>query len=618
MKFLLYIFVFLPFLLFAQEVQVSTYAYAIDRSNMWTADDAYAQRESFTPVSAKNRSLGFKKASIWIYIKVKNLSPSSSKNVIVFAYPQHDNLDVYKYNKGRIETSYVTGDLHPFDTRVSKAHNFVIPYTLEANTNKEILIKIRSNSSLNIGANFYTAKEYEKFSFKDSLFLAIYYSIVFIIIFHNLMLYFIIKERVYLDYATFHTAYFFLHFSMNGLSFAYLYPDYPWLNLYIVPFFFILSNYLAIRFTCSYLSLEHYEKRIAYYFSVWMRFFFALLVLSFILPYAFISELMTVLSVFNIIVLLSVAMYVWHRHRTSSAKFFLLGWGILLLGAIVTVMQNLGIIPMNTLTNYSAQIGAIFELTILSLHLAYNYTLLFQKSLKREEMLKTLTQTLEKKVAQRTSRLEEKNKELVREVNNKNILLKELYHRVKNNLQIVSSLLSLQSLEVEDSKAKNILLEMTNRIKSIAFIHEKLYQSSDLTEVEMQHYVESLVQELQKGLRAESICFDIFCHKIKFSLEKAVPLGLIINELVTNSIKYAFTSDATNKTITIMMQKTDAHTCTLHISDNGKGADIDNIKKGFGYQLVDSVVHHQLHGKIESHNNTGLIYTITFNTEEKK
>ncbi|MEA2029251.1 MAG: 7TM diverse intracellular signaling domain-containing protein [Campylobacterota bacterium] len=614
MKFLLSLWLTSLFI-FAQNVEVVSYDYYLDVSNTWEERDAYAHKDDFAPLTLQNQSLGFRNQTAWVYVKVKNSSDAPLDNIVVFPYPQHDNLSVYKYSNGKVEQSYTTGDLHPFESREIASHTFSIPYRVEANSTKELLFKIESNSSLNIGVKFYSAKEYEEYKFEDELFLGIYYGIIFIIIAYNFILYFIVREKVYFHYATFHLVYFFLHFAMNGLSFKLLYPNYPQLNLYVVPIFFILANYLSVHFTIVYLDLKRYEKKISHYLRWFMRVYMGLFVMIFLLPYALISQLMTVVAIFSILTLVSISIYVWYKHRTSSAKIFVIGWGMLLLGASITVMQNLGLLPMNTLTNYGAQIGAILELSLLSLNLAYNYNVVFRQSQEREKALQELSNNLESKVIQRTYQLNESNHELSLEIENKNVLFKELYHRVKNNLQIIASLLSLQSMEIKDTDAKKILEDMTHRIQSIAFIHEKLYQSSDLTHIDMQEYIESLVNELQQGMRAKDISFLIECSKIKLNLELSVPLGLIINELITNALKHAFNTEATDKSITIKLYKREEESYSLIVWDNGKGADIDKVQEGFGFQIVESIVSYQIDGEIKSSNNAGLQHEILF---EKK
>lgn len=614
MKFLLYLWLSSLFI-FAQDVQLLSYDYYLDTSNTWNEEDAYSHKDDFTPLTLKNQSLGFRKQTAWVYVKVKNSSDKPSDNIVVFPYPQHDNLTVYKYSNGKVQQSYTTGDLHDFDSREIPSHNFAIPYRVEANDTKELLFKIESSSALNIGIKFYTAEDYREYKFDDELFLGIYYGIIFIIIGYNFTLYFIVREKVYFHYATFHLVYFFLHFTMNGLSLKLLYPNYSEINIFVVPLLFILSSYLGIKFTIVYLDLKRYEKRISYYLEWIMHFFMALLIMTFFLPYIVIAQIMTISTIFFGFILITISIYVWYKHRTSSSKIFVIGWGMLFFGATITVMQNIGLIPMNIFTNYGAQIGAMTELSLLSLNLAYNYNVVFRQSQEREKALEDLSKNLETKVTQRTFELKKSNQELYLEVENKNVLFKELYHRVKNNLQIISSLISLQSMDIKDTNSKKILDDMTHRIQSIAFIHEKLYQSNDLTYIDMQEYIESLVNELKKGMRAKNISFLIECREIKLNLELSVPLGLVINELITNALKHAFNTETTNNTITIKLYELKEDRYRLIVCDNGRGADIQKVKEGFGFQIVDSIVNYQINAQINSTNSAGVRHEIIF---EKK
>ncbi|MFA6192396.1 MAG: sensor histidine kinase [Sulfurimonas sp.] len=219
---------------------------------------------------------------------------------------------------------------------------------------------------------------------------------------------------------------------------------------------------------------------------------------------------------------------------------------------------------------------------------------------------------LEIKVQERTETLDSKNKLLFAEIKNKNVLLRELYHRVKNNLQIISSLLSLQSRRIQDKITKSIFDETNQRIKAMALIHEKLYQSSDLEAVNMQIYTLDLVENLRQSFQTNALTFEIFCENFKLDLEKAVPMGLIINELVTNSIKYAFDDTQENKIIGVKMYKAQKDKFLLEVYDNGKGADLHSVHQGFGFKLIESLASYQLKGIICPFNENGLHIQIIF------
>ena len=234
-------------------------------------------------------------------------------------------------------------------------------------------------------------------------------------------------------------------------------------------------------------------------------------------------------------------------------------------------------------------------------------------------LLDDLNSSLEDKIQERTNELQMMNEKLqalsVQDalvLKEKNILLKELYHRVKNNLQIISSSLMLQSRRIKDKSVQVIFSEATQRIKAMAMVHEKLYQASDLELIDMQVYTEELILNLSQAYADLDFYFEVTCGSFKLDLEKALPIGLIINEIVANSIKYAFDQTSVNKHICVSMYNLDADKFILEISDNGKGADFQVIKQGFGFKLVESLAAYQLKGKIEIVNQDGLQYKFEF------
>lgn len=222
---------------------------------------------------------------------------------------------------------------------------------------------------------------------------------------------------------------------------------------------------------------------------------------------------------------------------------------------------------------------------------------------------------LEIKVKERTKKLDENNQLLSWEIKNKNVLLRELYHRVKNNLQIVSSLLSMQSRRIGDKITKSIFDETNQRIKAMAMIHEKLYKSDDLEAVDMQVYALDLVDNLRQSFQTKDLTFEIVCENFKLKLEGAVPMGLIINELVTNSIKYAFDETYVKKIISVKMYSMSHNKFILEVYDNGKGADLETVSKGFGFKLIEALASYQLKGIICSFNENGLHHKIIFSKE---
>jgi len=194
----------------------------------------------------------------------------------------------------------------------------------------------------------------------------------------------------------------------------------------------------------------------------------------------------------------------------------------------------------------------------------------------------------------------------------KETLLKEVHHRIKNNLQIIVSILNLQSHYINDSRALEIFRQSQNRIRSIALIHEKLYKTENLTSVDLQSYLSDIIKFLFSTylINQENIDTILDMDNIYLDSNTAISLGLIVNELVSNSLKYAF-PDNKKGTIRILVRKT-APNMLLELSDNGIGlpAEIDyRNTNSLGLQLVNTLVE-QLNGELQLVYNKGTKFRI--------
>jgi PAS domain S-box-containing protein len=202
--------------------------------------------------------------------------------------------------------------------------------------------------------------------------------------------------------------------------------------------------------------------------------------------------------------------------------------------------------------------------------------------------------------------------QLLKVIDEKEMLLREIHHRVKNNMQIISSLLHLESSKVFDKRDAEFFTTVQDRIKSMGLIHGNLYQSEDISSIKFKEYVDNLTYQLFITHAASSnikLVTDIM--DITLNMETAIPLGLIVNELVSNSLKYAFPDFKGEMFISIHSKGEEFE---LIIKDNGVGIpkDLDLQKsKGLGLQLVNSLVE-QLEGTIELDKNHGTKYKITF------
>ncbi|MBL7918366.1 MAG: sensor histidine kinase [Bacteroidia bacterium] len=190
---------------------------------------------------------------------------------------------------------------------------------------------------------------------------------------------------------------------------------------------------------------------------------------------------------------------------------------------------------------------------------------------------------------------------LTQSLKEKEVLLKEVHHRVKNNMQIISSILNLQSSYTTDEYILNLLRESQNRIKTMAYIHESLYQNKTFSSINFNDYLGQLTNNIihSYSVNSEQIELKINCEKVILNLDVSIPLGLIINELVTNAIKHAF--PGARKGIISINLATQNNFVLLTVEDNGIGMqeDLKPENSGtLGLQLVYTLVD-QIDGKIK-------------------
>ena len=209
----------------------------------------------------------------------------------------------------------------------------------------------------------------------------------------------------------------------------------------------------------------------------------------------------------------------------------------------------------------------------------------------------------------------QKDEQIKASLNEKEILLKEIHHRVKNNMQVIICLLNLQANTINNIEIKDIFEESQDRIKAMAIIHEKLYQSKNFSEIDFAGYIKNLTDYLlhSYNITGKNVIIETDADSIPVEIDMAVPLGLIINELVTNAFKYAFKKNAQGK-IFVGLHLNKKEELVLEVSDNGCGLP-DNIDyqntSSLGLQLVCSLTQ-QIEGVIELNKENGTTFKITF------
>jgi two-component sensor histidine kinase/ligand-binding sensor domain-containing protein len=252
-------------------------------------------------------------------------------------------------------------------------------------------------------------------------------------------------------------------------------------------------------------------------------------------------------------------------------------------------------------------------LTVLLLAAAV-YALIHLRLKQLAEDKKTLELTVNERTAQLKKSLSEQSDLLVE----KDVLMKEIHHRVKNNLQVISGLLELQSKVLNDESAKDALREGRNRVRSIALIHQNLYQFESLSTIDLRRFVTDLFRQIESVFQKQNrVTTNITVPDLLLDIDTAVPLGLIMNELLSNSFKYAFNNDNAGEIDLIIVAVKEGRYQLLY-RDNGPGLPIgfDVAKSStLGMQLIHDLSR-QIGGNVKYENQSGAFFTIHFTNRE--
>jgi two-component sensor histidine kinase len=222
----------------------------------------------------------------------------------------------------------------------------------------------------------------------------------------------------------------------------------------------------------------------------------------------------------------------------------------------------------------------------------------------------------ETELAYKNTQIEKQNLQIENSLKEKEMLLKEIHHRVKNNLQIISSVINLQLDKLEDKRLKDVLEEIKMRISSIALTHQMLYQKNSLNHVLLHEFVKTLLDQIENSYQKPNIKtkFSSSNNDFKLNIDVAIPLGLLINEIVTNAYKHAF-NDEKEGEICVTAERINGR-LKIIVKDNGRGIASDHLKihentGTLGFELI-SILSQQLNAQLEITLDGGTVFTLDF------
>ena len=563
--------------------------------------------------------LGESDSYFWLKFKIKNCTDASLQLSIDQALINF--LKLYKKVENNKFISTELGEHLPFDQRNYKHPVYIFDLNLKKGDAATFYLQIKSDESNTLPIAISSKQELQSYLTNKDLFIGCFLGLILVMFLYNLMLYIKIKDTSYVYYILYLITIGLTQLSVQGYTYKYLWPNYPIIAQNNTIYLACFTAVFALFFVQSFLKTKTTNLRFHNAINV--------LSISFVIPILFLSfgnfywafNSMSILAALITLLILFVAYYYVYKGYTPALNFAL-GWTFLLLFTVCFVLRDIGVLPHNFLTFNGVIIGSSLEAIFLSFALAdrinsYRDDLL-KTTIEKEEILKRQNAKLEDSVQKRTQEIQLNLTKIEIQNNEKEILLKEIHHRVKNNLQIITSLLSLQNQTIEELRLKQIFTSSQMRIKSMAIIHEILYQSDNFSIINYQKYLNNLIDSLLKSYAGpeQKISSSVKAEGIQFNLETAIPLGLMMNEVITNSIKHGFNGRKSGH-ITIEITQINLKTYGMSIADDGNGFKIQETKKKkqtLGTKLITKLMR-QLNGtvKLET-SSSGTTYYCDFET----
>ena len=434
--------------------------------------------------------------------------------------------------------------------------------------------------------------------------LALFFGAMGVLFIYNLFIYFSTRDISYLWYVLYIFFMTFHHTLYMGIAHIYL------LNETMIKFslntaylWVLMPSYFLTLFTKYFLNTKNYpkiDKYLIFYLSITP----IILLLGLFDNTNSINEILVLFIVLNLWILFLIACYGSYK-KNRQAYFIVFGWLILFLSWILMFISGIGVFDIYQYFPYLVETGILSEAIVFSFALADRIKTLQKEKQKANELLLLQQKNEEKKLQ---TEVENKTHHLTQALEENQTLLKELHHRVKNNMQMVVSLLRLQSYEIVDERLKSTFKQAQNRISAMGHLHELLYKQESLTHINSLEYFTLLINEISSTCTRDiEITYDIKCD---LKMQDAIYCGLILNELISNSFKYAFKDTKTPK-IEIELFS-DKNIYTFIVKDNGIGFDMDINAETLGLSLIKGLVKKQLKGKIELETKNGTIALITW------
>jgi len=604
------------------------YLYLEDKIGNLTYEETLTKdiQKRFHPLEGRSAGFGLTKSDFWIKVPLQNPHNFPISRLLKFDYPLLDRVTFYQSNPDGTYSMKISGDSIAVALHEKKDENIVFSLVMQPHAKEVLYFHIHSMSSMDLQLYLMDNDQYYTSQVTKTALLGIFYGGASIMILYNFFLFLSIREESYFYYVIFQIANILTLLALSGVALRYLWPSYPDINNVIIPFLIVLAHVLAIMFTRTYLDTKRLLPKQDKMLLAILVFSIVILMLTAVLDYYHGIILSVVVLFVTTPSLFTVGLIAYFRYKVRASKFYMIAWILLLIGTTLTGLKNIGLMPINFLTIWGTQIGVFFELLLLSFGLADRINVIrsekdrfqdeaAQKAKVLTDILRKSKDELAQEVKERTFELYMANLELRKSITAKEALFKEVHHRVKNNLQVIISMMWLQRKRTDNEAVHTLIDDSTARLQSMAMIHEMLYQSNDIAMVKLDEYLQSLVDLCRRNTLGESVQIVSRLQPLEITMDTAVTMGLICNEVLSNVFKHAFRTHETGNRLFVRCEQR-GNRIRFRIKDNGIGFEgFSQNKKCIGIMLVHSLAEKLPNSKIVYKKWFGTYFSLEFLNE---
>ena len=558
---------------------------------------ANVKKSSLFKTYKEGVNLGFQRGkSIWIRLQINNTANTDIIKIIEIENPLLEGVFLYD-NKQLLQQK---GLLYSSNLETMIDPSFTL--NIEKNSKQIYYIKISNHTtSLRFNISLKDDKQYLYDEHQQFGIIMLMLGIIFSLFLYTFFLYFYSKEKAYQFYGIY---LFFLIWQQ--LTYLGITP------LYFPQWFVELDNLsVVLKVNAMYISAALFAKKFlnTYKFRAINKVYNTIMVVALIeiplfgTPWFYYPEVGIITGLVFVIFNLWAAIYIY-KQGYKQARLFIAAWSVLFVGFIMMILDGLGVISIMLKFPNVILFATATEAILLSLAFTDRYILLKEEKERSDHLLLTSLEERQKIIE---NEIKNRTIELSQALTNQEMLLQELHHRTKNNLQLILSIIRMQSKQLK-TPLQDYFLDLENRINAIATTHSLLYFQKNLQQIDINEYIHELCEQIEQSFSAQSILFIIDVQKISLPLKKASYVGLLLNEIIVNAIKHA-----KQKKLELNISFTKEESVyVLTIADNGEKKVILDNADSLGMELIKTLIEEQLEGEYTMNGEKGLSYLIRF------